>query len=76
VTRRPAGRAFELEEFAVPCEIADCHWLDPERLGLATAAGPVPIALELDELRQPDDQPGESFRLGIVNPPPAASRSH
>jgi tryptophan 2,3-dioxygenase len=29
---------------SVPCEVADRHWLDPERLKLATAAGPVPIA--------------------------------
>jgi hypothetical protein len=47
VTGWPAGRAFDLEEFAVPCEVADRHWLAPERLKLATASGSVPIALEL-----------------------------
>ena len=43
----PAGRAFDLKEFAVPDEVADRHRLAPERLGLAPAASSVPIALEL-----------------------------
>jgi hypothetical protein len=68
VTRCPAGRAFDLEEFAVPCKIADCHWLDPERLGLATAAGPVPIALELDELGQTSEQSGDCLSLNVGQP--------
>ena len=37
----------------------DRHRLDPERLGLATAAGSVSIALELDELGEPGDQPSD-----------------
>jgi hypothetical protein len=59
VTGWPAGRAFDLKEFAVPCEVADRHWLDPERLKLATAVGPVPIALQLDKLGQTSEQSGD-----------------
>jgi hypothetical protein len=68
VTGWPAGRAFDLEEFAVPCEITDRHWLDPERLGLATAAGPVPIALQLDKLGQTSEQSGDCLSLNVGQP--------
>ena len=58
----------DLEEFAIPCEVADRHWLAPERLGRATALGLVPIPLQLDQLGQPDDQPGDFLRLIIGQP--------
>jgi hypothetical protein len=48
----PAGRTFDLEEFAVPGEIPDgdrARWWCRS----APALGFVPIPLELDEFRQP-----------------------
>ena len=62
VTGWPAGRAFDLKEFAVPCEIAESYWAT-ERWRSAPALGLVPIPLQLDELGQPDDQPGDFLRL-------------
>jgi hypothetical protein len=59
---------MDLEQLAGPDEVADRHRLDPERLGLATAAGSVSIALELDELGKPGDQPSDFLCLAIGQP--------
>jgi hypothetical protein len=44
------------------------HWLDPERLKLATAAGPVPIALQLDKLGQTSEQSSDCLSLNVGQP--------
>jgi hypothetical protein len=64
VPGRLAGRAFDLEQFPILGEIAESHrarwwWRPPAALGL------VSLPLELDELRQPDDQPSEFLCLVI-----------
>ena len=61
------SRALDLKEFPIPGEIADSDWAKwwwrpPPALGL------IPLALELDELRQPDDQPSEFLCLVIRQP--------
>ena len=65
--RVTAGRAFDLEEFAVPGEVAESYWA-MWRWRSAPALGLVPIPLQLDELGQPDDQPGDFLRLIIGQP--------
>jgi hypothetical protein len=48
----PAVAAVNLEQLPLPDQVADRHWLAPERLGLAPALGLIPLALQLDQLRQ------------------------
>jgi hypothetical protein len=48
MTRQPARAAMDLQQLAALDEIADRHRLNVERLRLAPAACPVPIALKLD----------------------------
>jgi hypothetical protein len=67
VTGRLAGRAFDLKEFPIPGEIAESHrprwwWRSATTLGL------IPLLLQLDKLRQPDDQAGEFLGLAIGQP--------
>ena len=73
VTGWLAGRAFDLEEFhpwrGRRVSRGDMRWRSAPALGL------VPIPLELDELRQPDDQPGECLRLIIGQPTFQRARS-
>ena len=66
VTGWPAGRAFDLKEFAVPGEIAESYgaiwwWRSAPALGLVPS-------LQLDEIGQPDDQPGDFLRLIVGQP--------
>jgi hypothetical protein len=54
---------MDLKQLAALDEVANRHRLNAEQLGLAAAAGPVPIALELDQLGQPSDQSGDFLPL-------------
>jgi hypothetical protein len=65
MARRPAIAAVHLQQLAIPDEVLNRHRLNVERLRLAPAACPVPIALKLDQLGQPSDQSGEFFSLAI-----------
>jgi hypothetical protein len=59
---------MDLKQLAALDEVANRHRLNAEQLGLAAAASPVPIALELDQLGQPSDQSGDYLSLIIGQP--------
>ena len=50
VALRPAVTAMDLQQLPLPDQIADGDRLESERLGLAPAAGLVPVPLQLDQL--------------------------
>jgi hypothetical protein len=62
VTSWTAGRAFNFEQCPIPGEIADRHRARWSRRS-TPALGLVPVSLQLDEPRQPDDQSSEFLCL-------------
>src|SRR5262245_33128414 len=63
MARRSPAAAVDLQEPALANEVADRHRLNAERLRLAAAAGPVLIALKLDQLGQAGDQSSDFLSL-------------
>src|SRR3954465_12307509 len=59
---------MHLEQLALVDQVADGDRLAPERLGLATAGGLVFVSLQLDELGEAGDQPGDF--LGLISGQP------
>jgi hypothetical protein len=68
MTLWPAIAAVDLQQRPLPDQVTDRHRLEAEGLRLAAAARPVPIALELDQLGQASDQPGDFLSLVVSQP--------
>ena len=59
---------MDLQQLPIPDQVADRYRLNAERLGLAPAAYPVPVALDLDKLGQAGDQLRDPTSLIIGQP--------
>jgi len=66
VPLRSAVAAMDLQQLALPDQVADRHRLDLDRLRLAAAPRLVAVSLQLDQLGEPRDQLGDTPRLVIA----------